>query len=470
MFINRQSELALLEKRFASNTAEFFVLYGRRRVGKTELLAHFCEGKRTIFFVSDLGSETSLRTSLSKAINSVLFGAVQMDAIYSSWESLFQILGQAANDERLVVVLDEFPYMVAAHPPLASILQKLWDQTLKNSKIMLILCGSYIGMMEETVLGYQAPLFGRRTAQYLLEPLQFKDARLFFPFLPKEDQVRAYAIYGGTPAYLQTIELNRSLKDNIQENILTRGSYLFDEVRFILQQELREPRNYFAILQAIANGKTRLNEIKQASGIDGATAYLDTLQQLHLVERVLPVTETQHQKSRRGRFRLKDHYLRFWFRYILPNRSQLELGGMQTIMENQILPEIDHFSSLAFEYICQQYFWQEGLSGNLPFMPENIGCWWNNNEEIDLVILGEKDSILVECKWTNKPVGTNILDDLERKASIIERELVNRSINYALCSKSGFTTQLLESINHRSNVFLFDLDRIIFQNPSHAAI
>ncbi|MDM7987962.1 MAG: ATP-binding protein, partial [Smithella sp.] len=310
MFVNRVSELELLEKRYASGKAEFFVLYGRRRVGKTELLARFCEGKHSIFFVSDLGSEISLRTALSAAVNTTLFGPNQMNAVYSTWEDLLHALAQAAQGERLVVVLDEFPYLVTAHPPLATILQRVWDQTMKNSQIMLILCGSYIGMMEETVLGYQAPLYGRRTAQYLLEPLQFKDARLFYPSFELEDQVRAYAVYGGTPAYLHTLQPQQSLYENILNEILSRGSFLYDEARFVLQQELREPRNYFAILQAIAAGKTRLNEIKQATGIEGATAYLDTLQQLHLVERIVPVTETQPQKSRRGIYRLKDHYLR----------------------------------------------------------------------------------------------------------------------------------------------------------------
>ena len=461
MFVNRLSELDLLEKRFVSGKPEFFVLYGRRRVGKTELMARFCEGKRVVFFVSDLSSEISLRTALSSAINSVIFGPGQMDAVYSNWEALFQALSQAAQKERLVVVLDEFPYMVTAHPPLASILQKSWDQTLKNSKIMLILCGSYIGMMEETVLGYQAPLYGRRTAQYLLEPLQFKDARLFFPSFPNEDQVRAYAVYGGTPAYLHTIEPNKTLKENIQDNILTRGSYLYDEVRFILQQELREPRNYFAILQAIAAGKTRLNEIKQATGLDGATAYLGTLQQLHLIERLVPVTETQPQKSRRGIYRLKDNYLRFWFRFVHPNRSQLERGGTYPILENQVLPEIDHFSNLAFEEICQQYFWQNGLSGKLSFLPDSIGRWWRANEGIDLAVVGEKDAILVECKWSGQPIGTNILADLERKASVVQRELGDRRIQFALCSRSGFTPQLIESLTKRNDTLLLDLFQIL---------
>ncbi|MEN6432864.1 MAG: ATP-binding protein [Smithella sp.] len=461
MFVNRVSELELLEKRFHSGKAEFFVLYGRRRVGKTELLARFCEGKRSIFFVSDLGSEISIRTALSAAVNTTLFGPNQMNAVYSTWEDLLHALAQAAQSERLVVVLDEFPYLVTAHPPLATILQRVWDQTLKNSQIMLILCGSYIGMMEETVLGYQAPLYGRRTAQYLLEPLHYKDARLFYPSFDLEDQVRAYAVYGGTPAYLHTIQPEQTLKENILEGVLTRGSFLYDEVRFVLQQELREPRNYFAILQAIAGGKTRLNEIKQATGIEGATAYLDTLQQLHLVERLVSVTETQPQKSRRGIYRLKDHYLRFWFRYVHPNRSQLERGGAQTILENQVIPEIDHFSSLTFEEVCQQFLWQAGLSGKLSFVPINIGNWWNANEEIDLIVMGERNAMLVECKWTSKPVGIDILAELERKEKIVRPELENCQIHFALCSRSGYSSQLIENAKRRQDVALFDLPEIV---------
>lgn len=461
MFVNRVAELDLLEKRFASGQAEFFVLYGRRRVGKTELLAHFCEDKRAIFFVSDLGSEISLRAALSGAVNAVLFAPNQMNAVYATWEDLFQAIGQAAQTQRLIVVLDEFPYLVSAHPPLASILQRLWDQTLKDSQVMLILCGSYIGMMEEVVLGVQAPLYGRRTAQYLLEPLQFKDARLFFPAYSLEDQVRTYAIYGGTPAYLHTLQPRDSLAQNIQAGILTRGSFLYDEVRFVLQQELREPRNYFAILEAIAAGKTRLNEIKQATGIDGATAYLDTLQQLHLVERRVPVTETQPHKSRRGLYRLQDHYLRFWFRCVHPSRSQLERGGAQITLNNQVLPQLDLFTGLAFEEICRQFLWFSGLSGDLPSAPLNIGNWWNANQEIDLIVLGETAAMLVECKWASKPLGSDILTNLERKASLVQSELEGRRVCYGLCSRSGFTRQFLDYVQLRQDVTLFDLPAIV---------
>ena len=461
MFVNREAELHLLERRFASGKAELFVLYGRRRVGKTELLTRFCEGRRHIFFVADLGSESSLRTGLSTAVNAALFGPGQIDAVYATWEGLFQALAQGAQTERLVVVLDEFPYLVGAHPPLASILQRAWDQVLQRSQVMLVLCGSYIGMMEATVLGYQAPLYGRRTGQYLLEPLGFADARLFFPNYSLEDQVRAYAVYGGTPAYLQTLQPEASLADNILNGILSRGAFLYDEVRFVLQQELREPRNYFAVLQAIAAGATRLNEIRQATGIEGVTAYLDTLRQLHLVERAVPVTESQPHKSRRGLYRLKDPYLRFWFRYVHPNRSPLERGGGRIVLDTQVIPQLDGFTGPVFEDICQQFFWRAGLSGGLPFMPQRVGKWWSANEEIDLVALGETEAILAECKWTSRPVGVDILADLERKARLAARDLEGRAVRYALCARTGFTAKLRQAVAGREDVLLFDVPMLV---------
>jgi len=394
-------------------------------------------------------------------MNDVIFGVGQVSAVYNTWDDLFNTLAKQAQSERLVVVLDEFPYLAAAHPPLGSILQRLWDQSLKNSKIMLILNGSYIGMMEETVLGYQAPLYGRRTAQYLLEPLDFLDAQQFFPAYNAEDRLRAYAVYGGTPAYLQNIQPELSLETNILQGILTRGAALYDEVRFVLQQELREPRNYFAILQAIAAGNTRQNEIKQTAGIENITPYLETLQQLHLVERIVPVTETQPHKSRKGMYRLKDNFLRFWFRFVLPNRSQLERGAKREVFDSVIGPGMDIFTSVVFEQVCRQYFWRIGLKGELPFQPRQIGSWWDANREIDVVALGEKQIMLVECKWSQRPVGVDILAQLEDSArGVLKGE--NKSIPlFGLCSRSGFTAQLLDLVGKREDVVLYNWEDMI---------
>lgn len=461
MFINRISELTLLEKHYRSNRAEFFVLYGRRRVGKTELLAHFCEGKRNVFFVADQAPEQILRANLSAAMNDAIFGAGQVGAIYNTWDDLFNTLARQAQSERIVVVLDEFPYLVAAYPPLGSILQRIWDHALKDSQIMLILNGSYIGMMEETILGYKAPLYGRRTAQYLLEPLDFLDARQFFLLYDPEESLRAYAVYGGTPAYLQTIDPNLPLESNVLEGILQRGSVLYDEVRFILQQELREPRNYFAVLQAIASGNTRQNEIKLATGLDNIAPYLETLRELHLIERSVPVTETQPHKSRRGIYRLKDNYVRFWFRFVFPNRSQLERGANQIVYELAIRPELDHFTSIVFEQGCYQYFWKEGLGGMLPFVPQKIGGWWKANQEVDLVLLGEDQMMLVECKWSKRPVGTDIFRNLESKTGDVLKDAGQRAVQYALCSRSGFTDNMVKLAEERGDIQLYAWENMI---------
>jgi AAA+ ATPase superfamily predicted ATPase len=306
--------------------------------------------------VADLDVEPVLRTALSTVANAELLGSEAASAVYPTWEDIFRLLARHAQAERLVVVLDEFTYLVDAHPPLASILQRLWDSHLTRSKLMLILCGSYVGMMEKAVLGYRAPLYRRRTGQYMLEPLGFHDARLFFPTYDPVDQVRAYAVFGGTPAYLNTLPASQPLLTNVAQRALTRGTFLYDEVRLLLQQELREPRNYFAILEAIASGRTRLNEIKQATGLEGISAYLDTLQGLRLIERIVPATESKPHKSRRGLYRLCDHFFRFWFRFIHPNRTPLERGGAQVILDTMVAPQLDAFQVQSLKRFVSNSF------------------------------------------------------------------------------------------------------------------
>jgi AAA+ ATPase superfamily predicted ATPase len=460
MFVNRHRELQLLEERYQSATAEFFVLYGRRRVGKTELLTQFCHNKRHIFFVADLDVEPVLRASFSAAVNAELYGSNAAMAVYSSWPDIFMALASGAQQERLIVVLDEFTYLVDAHPPLASILQRLWDTELVHSKLMIILCASYVGMMEEAVLGYHAPLYGRRTGQYLLEPLEFHDARQFFPNYELVDQVRAYAIFGGIPAYLRTLSPGQPLLDCVQQSILTRGTFLYDEVRFLLQQELREPRVYFAILEAIAAGRRRANEIAQATGLTSVSAYLETLQGLRLIERVVPVTESQPHKSRRGLYRLCDHFFQFWFRFVHPNRTLLERGGAQVALSTQIAPHLDQFTGNTFQAICSQFVWRLGLSNRLPFLPLRVGGWWRANEEIDLIAVGQEAVLLGECKWSRNLVGVDILRNLERKATLVRTELSDQRIYFALFARQGFTPQVEAEASQRGDLLLFDLSII----------
>ena len=330
MFVDRVRELQLLEERYASGQAELFVLYGRRRVGKTELLRAFCEGKPHIFYVADLGTEVSTLAEFTRQISQHVFGIGDAISPFATWDAAFEFLARQAVQERLVVIIDEFTYLIDANDAVPSILQRLWDTQLQRTQLMLVLCGSYVGMMEQHVLAYRAPLYGRRTGQWRLQPLDFWNVRFFLPGYSNEDLVRAYAVLGGVPAYLRQFDEKRSLLDNIERSILTQGSFLYDEPRFLMLQELRDPNRYFSVLEAIAGGKTRMNEIAQASGIatSSVTFYLNTLQEMGLIERAVPATEMQAHKSKRGIYRLLDNYFRFWFRFVYP--ESLSSGERRT--------------------------------------------------------------------------------------------------------------------------------------------
>lgn len=444
MFVNRVRELNLLEQSYHSNRAELFVLYGRRRVGKTELLRAFCQGKRHVFYIADLGTETSALAEFTRQISRFAFGDADALSPFASWDAAFAFLATQAEQERLVVVMDEFTYLIDANDALPSVLQRLWDAQLQHTQLMLVLCGSYAGMMEQHILAYRAPLYGRRTAQWRLQPLTFWDACLLLPDYSPEDLVRAYATLGGIPAYLRQFDSRQPLVTNIAENILTQGRFLHDEPRFLLLQELRDPSRYFSVLQAIAGGRTRLNEIAQSAGISSSSIsfYLNMLQEMGLVERVVPATENQPHKSKRGVYRLLDHYFRFWFRFVFPHRSLLERGEVEQVC-SQVEAELDQFAGLAFESICREYLWRLHGEGKLSFTPRMVGNWWESHDEIDVVVLGE-DSILVgECKWTAKPIGENILNDLQRKAQPLLRQGQYSHVQYALFARSGFTPPLV---------------------------
>ena len=277
MFINRMSELAHLEELYRSGRAELFVLYGRRRVGKTELVRAFCEGKPNVFFIATLGSDSDQLAAFSQAIWRFNHGEGAEGFTFPSWEAAFRALSDLPG--RPIVVLDEFTYLISGNKAIPSILQKTWDAWLRNTQVFVILCGSYIGMMEREVLGYQAPLYGRRTGGYLLQPLELPAAAAFFPRYTPLQRTEAWAVLGGMPYYLGVFSDADDIFANIRRHILDVQGTLYSEAHLLLMEELREPRNYFSILRAVAQGDTRLNEIAQAAGVgDGATAarYLDT--------------------------------------------------------------------------------------------------------------------------------------------------------------------------------------------------
>lgn len=446
-FMDREDELAQLEAQFEADRAGLFVLYGRRRVGKTELLRAFCQGKPHLFFVATLSSDPEQLAAFSQQIWGFGHEQVPEGFTFPAWEAAFHALADLPG--RPVVVMDEFTYLIAGNAAIPSILQKLWDERLRDSQLLLILCGSYIGMIEQQVLGYRAPLYGRRSGSLYLNPLRLPAAAGFFPTYSEVERIEAWSVVGGMPHYLSLLDDRVDLPSNLRRLILSPQGALYNEPRLVLMEELRQPRNYFSILGAMAQGRTALNEIAQGSGVGSSTTvnrYLTTLRELRVVNRVVPITERQPQKSRKGLYEIEDSFLRFWFRYVHPNQSALELGLSEAVLRDRVQPTFAEYVGQALERAAREYVAARAQAGSLPFLPERVGRWWSPQGEIEVVAVNDQTGEMLagECKWASRPVGVNVFDALVRKSAVLAKIGGWTERSYMLFSKSGFTDAMLE--------------------------
>jgi hypothetical protein len=457
MFINRTEELGYLEKLYKERHGRLLIIYGRRRIGKTELLKQFSKDKKHLFFSSDLSSEQEQLRQFTEKIYQLTGESFLQAQPFSSWEASLRYIFDHLIDKISLIIIDEFPYLCVSNNALPSILQKIWDEKARENDIFLILCGSYMSFMEKEVLGSKSPLFGRRTGQIVLPPLSFEHLKDFFSRYSKEDRVYTYGILGGTPAYLQRFSDKITIEQNVKDEILSKNAFLYSEPRFLLMEELREPSIYFSILKAIAFGKTRLNEIVQETGVDDrhkVNKYLAVLRELHIIRREVPLAEDKPHKSRKGIYVLDDPFFRFWFRYIFPNMSYLEEGDIDYVWEEKIKPNFDSFVGFIFEDICIQKLKSLNKDNKLPFKAKNIGQWWDGREEIDIVALDGKGSFMFcECKWTAKKIGISILDELKNKANKFPG--VARKY-FGFFSKSGFSKGIKDLSEKRKDIVLFD--------------
>ena len=341
-FIGRQRELAVLRELAESGKAELFVLYGRRRVGKTELLQQLCEGRRAAYFlaaqVRDKDNLRTFRKVLEEALGDPLIGSIE----FPDWTAALTFAAERAGSERLVLVLDEFPYLCEANPGLPSLVQRFWDLRGKRSSLMMILCGSQVSFMEKEVLAERSPLFGRRTGQRRLEPLTPSEALGFFKSWKREQALLAYGIVGGMPAYLGRFDERMTLEENLLREVLRPEGYLFDEVHYLLHTELSNPSTYSSILAAVANGAERVGDVALAVGVDSPTAnkYLHVLRELRLVAREVPLTDPDPLRSRRGIYRIADRFVAFHFRHVQPHLSLIEAGRGARVLEEFIRPDL----------------------------------------------------------------------------------------------------------------------------------
>ncbi|MBI2410755.1 MAG: ATP-binding protein [Candidatus Kerfeldbacteria bacterium] len=461
-FINRHNELSALEDRFRKNQSEFFIVYGKRRVGKTELIKQFIKDKPSAYFLADKRSMKLQLQEVGRIIGEQFNDEVLMRAGFEEWLEVFQYLGKHVRPNKpFIFAIDEYPYLVEIDKSISSIFQKGWDEYLKNSGVCFILSGSSIAMMESETLIYTAPLYGRRTGQLLLTPLSFTQAHEFFPATSFQEFLSIFTIMGGMPAYLLQYHAHKSRQENMRDAIFEKTAFLHNEVEFTLKEELREPKQYMAIIEAIAKGCAQFGHISNATGLEKntLTKYLHVLQKLQLIAREVPVSEKHPQKSRKSIYTISDQFFRFWFRFVYPYKSDIEIGRLNEV-EKKLHEEFSLLESVTHEQICRDDLVNQYSKQLFPF--ERVGRWWNNDEEIDIVALNTPtDSVLfAECKWSNKAVGTNVYDDLKRKAALVDFGSMNRKEYYALFSKSGFTKAMIEKAK-KEKVLLIEEDRLL---------
>lgn len=450
-FTGRKDELSFLQEKYNSKNAELLIIYGRRRVGKTETLVHFTADKQPLFFTCTQTEDHNQLKNFSYELLSFNIPQAKYISEFSNWERAFLAVTDISrtDDKKQILVIDEFPYMAKENPEIPSILQKLWDTQLKNSNLMIILCGSSMSYIEKEILSEKNPLYGRATGIYKMLPMPYSDAKEFFPTWTQQNKIIAYSILGGIPYYLNQFDQNKSLKENICNNILKKGAILYSEPDFLMRQELREPTTYNTIIQSIASGKTSFNEIQQSTLIEKGklSVYLKNLVKLGIVNREFPVLSSKGEKqnTQRGLYTIQDFFFRFWYRFVFQNFSALEFGNYENIYDNLIKKELNSFSSSAFENICIEWLWKQNKNHKLDFTITKAGKWWNKKEEIDIVAFNEtrEKLILAECKFHNTPVNDSDLKKHICKALTDLKLKSNVELNWWYISFNGYTQEAL---------------------------
>lgn len=419
-FVNRVDELALLERLAASDHRELLVIYGRRRLGKTALLRQFGRGRPLAFFSCPLSTAPEALRLFTRELARTFDDPLLARTRFPGWsEAVEYALGRCGR-QRIPLVLDELPYLQRSAPGVDALLQHAWDGHAGAVKLMLT--GSSFSVLDAAVADPQAPLYGRRPAQLEVRPMSFDEVSGFYPDWPFEQRAVAYGLFGGVPAYAEQVARHESPRAAAHALALSPAGPLYAEPEFLVREELRDPGAYFAVLHALAAGRTRPNEIAGDAGVAHASVgkYLDVLRRLRLVRRETPVTEVRPERSRRGLYRLADPFLRFWFRYVYPHRSTLEAGGSRQLLDAVVLPDLDTFMGPPWEDVCRQHLIADGKR-LLGWRPLRVGRYWDARTEIDLVAVdasGER-AAFVECKWGRTVDVARVVRRLREKARAV---------------------------------------------------
>ena len=469
-FIGRKEELGKLEAEYQRD-GSFVVVYGRRRVGKTTLIKEFIKNKTAFYYLATEELETQSMKRLAGVIGRATNNSLLNKAVFNDWLDLFQLVADYKPNEKKVLVIDEFPYLVKTNPAFPSILQNAWDELLKDNNVMLILSGSLIGMMLKHTLSYDSPLYGRRTAQMRLSSLPFNDVYMASG-LTFERAVEQYAITGGVPKYLEFFEDGRELVDQIKDVVLNKSGFLYEEPFFLLRSESLSAVNYFSIIKTIADGNHKLGKIASALNQDTSsiTPYLSTLTELGFIEKRIPVTEKNLEKTRKGLYFISDNFIRFWFHYVYPYKGELELDNVQIVLDEINKDFKEKFVAFAYEDICKEIFQNLCKKGSVDFVPSRIGSYWlndiNNDTEIDVMAIDNQNKrvFVGECKYHIKPVDAQVYFSLKEKVENndeIKKAFPGFELIYGLFSKSGFTNRMLDIAKENADILLINEDTLL---------
>ena len=461
MFVGREKELRDLDKMYHSDKFEFAVIYGRRRVGKTALISHFIQDKKAIYFMGVESNEKQNLENFSKSIFEYVEG-VQSGLVFDSFQTALEYVFQLAQKERIIIAVDEYPYVARVSKGLASTLQMLIDKYKDNSKLMLIICGSSMSYIEDHVLAYKAPLYGRRTAQMKILPFDFAETCRCFNNFSDEDKAIIYGIVGGTPQYLLQMDDKLSIGENIRNTFLNTSSFLFEETENLLKQEVRDTAIYNAIITSIATGASRMSEISAKIGENTSVCsnYLKNLISLGIIKKEIPYGE---KSSRKSIYRIADNMFRFWYRFIPANTSIIMRGAVD-LAYRRIEPQLSDYMGSVFEDICGQYLWNLLINGESPVEFAELGRWWGNDPvsriqtKIDIMAVQDRNTALFgECKWTNEKVDLGVLETLVKRSQIFH---YNNTRLY-LFAKNGFTKGCQEEAEKLGNVSLVTFQDIM---------
>lgn len=458
-FLDHVEEIRKLDRRYKDNKFECIVMYGRRRVGKTALINEFCKDKPTIFFSALRSTETENLEALSKAIWSFERPGVESGPVFKDYDAAFAELTALTQNKRIVVVIDKYQNLVNTKPSVSSMLQHLIDHKWSNSKMFLILCGSSMSFMENQVLGQESPLYGRRTGQFKIKPMDYKKTASFNPKLANEDNALIYGITGGVPHYINKLDVQENIDEALVQNFFDSSSYLFEEPANLLKQELREPAIYNAIIKAIAGGASNTNEIVTKIGEDSpvVSKYLKTLIDLGIVKKETPVTE---KPGRMTIYQLADNFFRFWYRFVPSNMSAIDSGRISKTYFHAVKPYLADYMGLVFEQMCKEYLIY--YAQDLPIELNEIGQWWGtddvNKKQVQIDIIGTPvkghEYIIGSCKYRNEKIGMDELELLRHYALVFGK---GQRYHYYIFSKDGFTNGLLDA-QARGEVTLVSLD------------